>query len=239
MAIFVLDQPDFPSSEVAQKVGGELCVTPPDNAFFLCFENHRLIAKQLDGRLVRTIAPDFSEELRRLSIQKINPKKDLLCRALGFSGQSDYKIFDGTFGFGKDALHMVSAGAQVIGSELSPVVFALIDSELARNAELGEKLKVLFGDTVDSLSQVLSPIDVVYLDPMFEEVQKKSAPKKNLAFLRDYAVMDTDFEAIREASWSLGVKRLVVKRPLKSEHYGRKPQNMFRGKLIRYDVYLR
>ena len=42
-----------------------------------------------------------------------------------------------------------------------------------------------------------------------------------------------------ETAIKLGVKRVVVKRPLKSENLYGKPNIVYPGKLIRYDVYTR
>ena len=174
------------------------------------------------------------------TLSKISYKKDLLCRAVGFKKQESFKLFDGTLGFGRDACHLLSFGCHVLGCEKNPVMFALINDAYQRlNLEFRERFRILHGHSGDHLAGNTTSVDCLYLDPMFEDVKKKSAPKKQMAFLREVGFEETQIPGLIKRGIELGIKRVVVKRPINGEHLYMKPKTTFSGKVVRYDVYTR
>ena len=185
------------------------------------------------------LSVDLHKDFEQIQRQKINPKKDLLCRSVGYKGEPDFTVFDGTLGMAKDALHLLSCGAKVVGVERNPVIHFLLQQSLEKGRDFLAGLQIVAGESLEILQQWAPQVDVVYLDPMFENLKQKSAPKKGLAFLREISGTEGGVSEIVEKAIKLGVKRVVVKRPLKSENLYGKPNIVYEGKLIRYDVYTR
>jgi 16S rRNA (guanine1516-N2)-methyltransferase len=75
---------------------------------------------------------------------------------------------------------------------------------------------------------------------MFPPKRKKSAlAKKSIMVLRDLAGDDDDKMQLFETALKTAGKRVVVKGPDYAEPLGGKPSEIFRSKLIRYDVYFK
>ncbi|MCC7075113.1 MAG: class I SAM-dependent methyltransferase [Deltaproteobacteria bacterium] len=134
-------------------------------------------------------------------------------RALLGSDASVARVFDATLGLGVDAMHAACAlGCEVQGTEVSAVLFSLLEEGLARlaratpavarvrpmNAEAGASLAALPNDAVD----------VVMLDPMMSR-PKRSTP--SFAVLRDFAKAErADAALLREAA-RVARRRVVLK----------------------------
>ena len=238
MVIAVLDDEFGCGAKLSKSLGLPLVKATPDS-YYLALEKGQWIVR--DGRQGRNffIRIDLDTDLGVLKKQKLNPKKDLLSRALGVPRQNNYLVLDGTLGFARDAVHMIACGAQVVGYEKHPITFLLLESALHQAAEVQKHLSIFQGDCLLGVKAQLDTVDCVYLDPMFENVKKKSAPKKSLAFLREISPVDVDVQRVIEGAIGLGIKRLVVKRPINSDHLYGKPNIVYEGKLIRYDVYTR
>ena len=96
-------------------------------------------------------------------------------------------------------------------------------------------------------------VDVIYLDPMHPERRKSAQVRKEMRMFRELDGADPDagqlFAAALAAAPSLGVSRVVVKRPRNSELLGLdvggdgtapapQPNHQFQGKTTRFDIYL-
>ncbi len=238
MALAVLDTGEELSLNMSRKLNLPLETTPRE--YFLVFEKNQWVVRDFRQGKNFVIRIDFDEEIRKMQLQKLNPKKDLFARALGMAGQDDFHVLDGTFGVGKDAVHLICCGAQVIGYEKNPITFTLIESALQNSSQAKAHLQVHCGDVEESFEKWKNVAQALYLDPMFENVSKKSAPKKSLVFLREIAPIETEnVQGVISKALDLGIKRVVVKRPLKAAQLYDKPQQVLHGKLIRYDVYSR
>lgn len=214
-------------------------VSDPPPGYYLSFENGEWLVRDPRQGAKFSLSVDAAGELAKLQAQRLNPKKDLLSRALGFRGQESYRVFDSTFGFGRDSLHMLAQGCSIIGCEAHPVVFALVSESFAQLSLPPSKLTLAHGDSLNEVAQHVDSVDCLYLDPMFENAKKKSAPKKHMAFLREVEISPSSPSAMVAQAIKLGVKRVVVKRPINGDHLYRTPQNIMEGKLVRYDIYLR
>ena len=148
----------------------------------------------------------------------------------------DAIIVDGTLGFAKDALHLVACNRRVIGVERNSIVSRILQSGLEVSGL--QSLKLIEGSIEDQLDLLVKEAKILYLDPMFEELKSKSAPKKNMAFLRQVVDPVMDVEYIVEKARSLGWERVVVKRALQADVLAGKPQRVVEGKLVRFDIYL-
>jgi 16S rRNA (guanine1516-N2)-methyltransferase len=237
MALTVLDDGTEAACHLAQQLKLPL-QKHPDDYHLICEKGRWCVRDQRQGAGFR-LDLNLGDILRDHQRQQINPKKDLLCRALGYRGQAVFRVLDGTLGLGKDAMHLLACGVEVVGVERHPVLFFLLQQSVQSDLPSTSTLPVLFGDVSSHLREWGTRVEALYLDPMFENIKQKSAPKKGLAFLRSLTVCDTDVTEVGVRALQFGVKRVVVKRPLKGDHLAGKPNIVFKGKLVRYDVYTR
>ncbi|TSA41291.1 MAG: hypothetical protein D4R63_03745 [Methylococcaceae bacterium] len=172
------------------------------------------------------------------------PKDSALAKALGRKTKS---VIDATTGWGQDSLHIFRMGYDVHCIERSPVMIALLKDGLQRlsqetwvqNCALSVPC-LLEGDAIELLSTLPSVPDAIYIDPMFPPKRKKSAlAKKSMMVLRDLLGDDEDKEQLFTAAYKAAGKRVVVKSPDDAQPLMDKPTHSFKGKLLRYDVYLK
>lgn len=174
-------------------------------------------------------------------------KNQLLARAMGLS-KAPVSVLDATAGLGKDSFFLACLGARVTGVEKSQILFALLEDGYQRalsdpevGAILKERLTIHQGDSVEfmrRLSGAARP-DVVYLDPMFPEKKKASLSPKEMQVFQLLLGQDQEpVEELLHAALQVAKDRVVVKRPLRSSQLPRKPHHSFRGKSIRYDMFL-
>jgi 16S rRNA (guanine1516-N2)-methyltransferase len=169
--------------------------------------------------------------------RKSSVQKELFARAIGIKGSFKPKVVDLTAGLLGDSLLFLAAGCEVTAVERNPLVAFLIQSAI-KNARhpLMEKFHFETREAKDIL--VSRPeVDVIYFDPMFEDANHKSSPKKEMRIFRNLLSGDADAEEVLTLALGTGVKRVVVKRPrLSRELLDLKPVRM-EGKSTRYDVY--
>lgn len=228
----------LPGTELLAKNLGLPLVGEP-RAYYLCFENEEWVVRDQRQGKNFVIRFDLREEFDRMVAQKVNPKKDLLCRALCFKGEEDFWVIDGTLGVAKDSIHLISCGAKVIGVEKNPITYFLLKSAQDRLDFKKDQFEIINGKTEVQCSQWADKAQALYLDFMFENAKQKSAPKKNMAFLREISPVDDDVRGVIGKCLEAGIKRIVVKRPLKGSQLYDKPNVVLEGKLVRYDVYTR
>ena len=208
------------------------------SSYYLNYEDSQWVVRNPCFGPNFVIRWDFKTLHEKLKGQKIKPKKDLLCRALGFKGESNFRVLDGTMGMGKDALHLVACGAHVRGVEQNPVTAFLLKKALEQSPFLKDQLEIFQGRVQDFLGPKKPGAQALYLDPMFEANPHKRASKKSLSFLQKISQGETDVQGVIQQALHLGWKRIVVKRPLKGPQFYGKPNHIMEGKLIRYDIYI-
>ena len=174
-------------------------------------------------------------------------RNDLLTKAVGYKGDR-IRIVDATAGFGRDAMLLALLGCEVTAIERDPVVSALLIDGVHRALEhpdlqeAVQLLKLMTGDSCKILSELDTPPDVIYLDPMFSGKNRKARPKKELWALARLVCNDDDGSSLLTHALKTGCQRVVVKRPHKgvalSVLDGRLPDIQFRGTTVRFDVYL-
>lgn len=189
-----------------------------------------------------------------------------LIKALGIKNGRFPTVIDGTAGFAKDAYLMARAGCEVLMTERSLIVSALLTDGLSRSRAASPARQSMIGDDqrqhLGSLSRMtlvsedflhtrLKGADVVYLDPMFPHKKKSAQVKKDMYVLqRFFATNETEYSAATEENemieraLELARRRVVVKRPrnapsLAAANANLKPSFQYVGKTNRYDVYLR
>ena len=91
--------------------------------------------------------------------------------------------------------------------------------------------------TGHSQSDLEAP-DVVYLDPMFPLRKRSALAKKEMRVLRRLVGDDEDAGELLEVARRAARRRVVVKRTPEAPPLAAAPTMSYRGKLVRYDVYL-
>ncbi len=171
-----------------------------------------------------------------------------LARAVGLKAGATPDVIDATAGLGRDAFVLASLGCRVRLIERSPVVAALLDNALARaetDPEVGPiaaRMRLLIGEGRRLLSSVAERErpDVVYLDPMYPERDKKALVKKEMRAFRTLVGADEDADALLAAALDCARRRVVVKRPRKAPPLeGPKPSMSIESENTRFDVYVR
>lgn len=158
------------------------------------------------------------------------------------SGPAPRRVADATAGFGADAVHLAALGYAVVAIERSPIAGALARDGLRRARAQGllpdDNPAWLEGDARALLPALDPPPDTVYLDPMFPPKRKKSAAvRKEMQLLRLLGAGADNAAALFATAQACARDRVVVKRPLDAEPLAPGPSAVYRGKLVRYDVY--
>lgn len=169
--------------------------------------------------------------------RKSSVQKELFARAIGIKGAFKPRVVDLTAGLLGDSLLFLAAGCAVTAVERNPLVSFLIESSLKNaNHPLLEKFCFQGGEASDFLKS-RPENDVIFFDPMFEDANHKSSPKKEMRIFRNLLAGDSDAENVLTLALGAGIKRVVVKRPrLSRELLDLKPLRM-EGKSTRYDIY--
>ncbi len=190
------------------------------------------------GRILRG---DFTKMRPRLIPNNLNG--ELLvkaCKGKGVSGSMT--AVDATAGLGEDAFLLAAAGFHVRLYERNPVIAALVYDALRAGAEHADlapvirRMQLYEQDSILALPKLTAPPDIVVLDPMFPARQKSGLIKKKFQLLHQLEQPCAEEQAMMQAAFACGPRRIVIKRPLKGPCLaGVKPSYTLKGKSIRYD----
>lgn len=194
---------------------------------------HSDIAKE------KPIGIEIDRELTRHEeyFKKSSLQKELLARAIGVKGPYRPRVLDLTAGMLGDTLLLLSFGCEVWASERHPVIRFLIESAVKNAQHPRMKNFHFLGSDAENVLDSKLPVDVYFFDPMFEDANEKTSPKKEMRIFRNLVGPDQDAESVFLKALSQKPKRLVVKRPKQSVYLSQKPAVEYIGKSTRYDVY--
>jgi 16S rRNA (guanine1516-N2)-methyltransferase len=172
-------------------------------------------------------------------------KGEILARAIGIrKGLVD--VWDATAGLARDSIMLARLGCQVRAAERHAKIFELLEKAKAEAIQdprwqpILQRVEFIFGDSLILLSK-LKEADrpqVIYLDPMFPGVEKKSAlPNKQMQLFRALLQEDPDLDPLLSVAREVAKDRVVVKRPLKAPESRQRVIHSFRGTSVRYDLY--
>lgn len=172
---------------------------------------------------------------------KNNLKKELLAKAVGIKKNIFPSICDITAGFGQDAYLLYSLGCEVKLVERSEIIAKLLQDGLLR---ANCNIALTIGEAKDYLNALLKTKnlpDVIYFDPIFPDKNTSALSQKSARILRAIAGKDEDSAEVFELALKTAQKRVVVKRPIYAKTISdnhHKPDIIYKGKSIRFDVYL-
>lgn len=182
----------------------------------------------------------IDDELQRHEdyFKKNSLQKEILARAIGVKGGYRPRVLDLTAGLLGDSLLFISFGCEVHALERHPMVSLMIESALA-NAIHPSLSRLHFHPrgAEDFLTEATG-FDALYFDPMFEDANLKSSPRKEMRIFRNTVKEDRDAADVFLLARAKNAKRLVVKRPRLSKFLSEETPLSYEGKATRYDVYL-
>lgn len=170
-------------------------------------------------------------------------KNQNLVRALGLKKKPKPRVLDAMAGLGKDAYLMASAGCSVQMLEKSDVVYELLSDGLKRligdaEHEFADTLLLAHQDFLNC-SYPKGHFDIVYLDPMYPLIDRKSKAKKDMDRLHGLLGADTGDKLLFSKAAEIASRRIVIKRPKNAPDFdARSPDISYRGSSARFDVYL-
>lgn len=243
--------------ELAQSCGIALWdSTPAEAAYMLRWtDDHLELAPQQDkGAVWVDFVGGALAHRRKFGGGRGQP----VAKAVGVKGDPLPRVLDATAGQGRDAFVLASLGCQVTLLERSPIAWMLLHDGLRRACEdastaaIAERMTLIRADAREWLNLSLSEspaeirtqtpspaFDVVFLDPMFPEPDKRAKSKKEMAAFQALIGGDPDADALLAPARQLAGKRVVVKRPRHAPHLaGVKPNFVFEGESTRFDGYL-
>ncbi len=169
-------------------------------------------------------------------------QSELLKKALGLKKILKPSILDATAGLGRDGFLMAHFEAKITLLENNPTIFLLLLNGYKRYQKENTSfvtMKIYFQNANTFLTT--SPdFDIIYLDPMFTGRNKAALAKKEMQILQDITQTDQNPSELLTLSLKKARKRVVVKRHIHLPPLGEmKPDLIYRGKTVRFDVYLK
>lgn len=187
-------------------------------------------------------------------------KKDLFARAVA-AGRLRSAV-DATGGWGRDAARLLSLGCHLTVIEANPVMHLLLaaaievaknENELWRVRQL-PRLNLILGDAKQIVPS-LAPEkrDLIYLDPMYPDLERKAKAGAEMQLLQNFlteaepvslsstlpaATIEGTAKNLFDLLWPCCGRRLVMKRPRWADSVS-EPQQIFEGKAVRYDVWIK
>ena len=165
------------------------------------------------------------------------------CKAIGLNKlkqNESLTLLDATAGLARDAFIFAKLGASVTMLERHPSLALMIETALEKLSDesLKQKLRFIFSDAILYLQSNAISYDVIYLDPMFSDVDKRAKVKKDMQLLHGLIGENNDADALLTLALAKAKKRVVVKRHKMSPFLGNHaPNYQIIGKSTRYDVY--
>jgi len=243
----IIEHPQFlaEAETLATQLGSQVVDTRPGSGVALSLGMNGLCLLDCDAPRDEPLRVDFSGGALGFRQRAGFRRDELLARAVGVKGNPLPRVLDATAGLGRDAFMLASLGCEVTLCERHPVVHSLLADGLRRATEQGltalSRMRLCRDDAALHLLNPASvgAYDVIVLDPMFPERSKSALVKKPMRLFHALVGADEDAGALLNCALSRALRRVVVKRPLHAEYLaGRAPTLDYRGKAVRFDVYI-
>ena len=180
----------------------------------------------------------------KLGWRSTRPQNEsLLKKTLGRSKEK-LKIFDATPGFLSDTMIFLSMGHKVVAVEQSKIIFHLVNDAIRRASPSLTYLKNLsfcHGESFNYFDNAKDNFDVIYLDPMYPDSRKKvkkTGSVEALKFILDYERKSNQNDELVLKFLANRNKKIILKRPLKSNKKYNNINYQVKGKTTRFDIYL-
>jgi 16S rRNA (guanine1516-N2)-methyltransferase len=221
-------------------IGGD----PIPKGFALEFENETLQLRDLAQPKLKPLIVDFLSETLTYRRKHGLSKTQVFAKAIGVTARGGLTVLDTTAGMGVDSFFLACLDCKTTAIERSPVVFELLQDGLRRaraDKEIGpwidDYLQFVHANAIDFMNALKEKPQVVYVDPMFPDMDERSAlPKKEMQIFRKLLGADLDTKLLFDTALRTASDRVVVKRPSEASPMA-EPTHSFEGKTARYDLY--
>ena len=218
---------------------------PVEKGFALEFAEDRLQLRDFSQMKMKPLFVDFLSDSLNYRRKHGLSKTQVFAKAVGLNARGGKTVIDATAGMGVDAFFLACLDCKVTGIERSPVVFELLSDGLRRAREdkeigpwIDDYLHFVHADAIDYMTSLKEKPQVVYVDPMFPDMEERSAlPKKEMQVFRRLLGADFDTQKLFRAAMKTAIERVVVKRPREAGQFVATPTHSFEGKTARYDMY--
>ena len=169
--------------------------------------------------------------------------ESLIKKAIG-KNKAQLKIFDATAGSLIDTIIFLKLGHKVVACEQSKILYRLLDDAILRaknEYNFLENLSFINSDSAKIVDSYLDS-DIFYFDPMFKDIKqntKRSGMLHKIGNVLSLERMEDTSEQIFNQMLKKKYKKIIVKRPIKSNPLHEKINYQVKGKAIRYDIYIK
>ena len=169
--------------------------------------------------------------------------ESLIKKAIG-KNKVKLKIFDATAGSLIDSIIFLKLGHRVVACEQSKILYRLLDDAILRAKKeynFFENLSFINSDSAKIIDSH-SDSDIFYFDPMFKDIKqniKRSGMLQKIGNVLSLEKLEDTSEQIFNQMLKKKYKKIVVKRPIKSNPLFEKINYQVKGKAIRYDIYIK
>ena len=169
--------------------------------------------------------------------------ESLIKKAIG-KNKAQLKIFDATAGSLIDTIIFLKLGHKVVACEQSKILYRLLNDAILRakkEYDFFDNLLFINSDSALIIDSYLDS-DIFYFDPMFEEVKqniKRSGTLQKIGNVLSFEKLEDTSAQIFDHLLKKKYKKVIVKRPIKSNPLYEKINYQVKGKAIRYDVYIK
>ena len=169
--------------------------------------------------------------------------ESLIKKAIG-KNKAQLKIFDATAGSLIDTIIFLKLGHKVVACEQSKILYRLLNDAILRakkEYDFFDNLSFINSDSAVIIDSYLDS-DIFYFDPMFEKVKqniKRSGTLQKIGNVLSFEKLEDTGAQIFDHMLKKKSKKVIVKRPIKSNPLYEKINYQVKGKAIRYDVYVK
>ena len=169
--------------------------------------------------------------------------ESLIKKAIG-KNKVKLKIFDATAGSLIDSIIFLKLGHRVVACEQSKILYRLLDDAILRaknEYNFFENLSFINSDSAKIVDSHLDS-DIFYFDPMFKDIKqntKRSGTLQKIGNVLSIERLEDTSEQIFNQTLKKKYKKIIVKRPIKSNPLYEKINYQVKGKAIRYDIYIK
>ncbi len=169
--------------------------------------------------------------------------ESLIKKAIG-KNKAQLKIFDATAGSLIDTIILLKLGHEVVACEQSKILYRLLDNAILRaksEYNFFENLSFINSDSAKIIDSH-SDSDIFYFDPMFKDIKqntKRSGTLQKIGNILSLERLEDTSEQIFNQILRKKYKKIIVKRPIKSNPLYEKINYQVKGKAIRYDIYIK
>ena len=169
--------------------------------------------------------------------------ESLIKKAIG-KNKVKLKIFDATAGSLIDSIIFLKLGHRVVACEQSKILYRLLDDAILRaknEYNFFENLSFINSDSAKIVDSHLNS-DIFYFDPMFKDIKqntKRSGTLQKIGNVLSIERLEDTSEQIFNQMLKKKYKKIIVKRPIKSNPLHEKINYQVKGKAIRYDIYIK